>query len=360
MGAFLLLAILLFPVIVQGCRMDAARASSGLRVNPVPRSCMQDLERAFAHEVPLVNAVLSEWVEDLPPLVRPVGEHVLGDGGKRLRPLLTVFTARMLGYAGDAVYTLGAAMETMHAATLLHDDILDNSFLRRGKPSAHTLYGTARVVLAGDALLARALEKVAALGDPRLTGVMAEAVVRTVGGEIAEISSQGETNVSLERYLEIITGKTAWMLKAACGLGALQAGAPGDQQAAAEDFGMQLGIAFQIVDDALDFTPGGGTGKPVGGDLKEGKLTPPLFYYLTDLPEEEAREFRKNFAKSGFSAREVEHICRAVHQGGYDRKARVLAGQYLERALTALEALPDNPERALLARVARFIGTREQ
>lgn len=321
---------------------------------------MLELETLFAREVPVINRVLSWWVEDLPAFVRPVGAYVLESGGKRLRPLLTILMARLLGCESEDAYVLGSAMEVMHTATLLHDDILDNSALRRGVPTAHTVYGTARVVLAGDALLAQALEKVAALGDTRLTGSIAQALVKTAGGEIAEMACAGDTEGSLERYLEIITGKTAWMLRTACALGAMRAGANPTQLRAAKEFGLQLGVAFQMVDDALDFIPGGTTGKPVGGDLREGKMTPPLYYYLAGLPESEASLFRQRFSNGEFSDEEVGRISLAIHEAGGGEKTRQLAGSYLDKALEALSALPENNERALLEKAARFIGLREQ
>ncbi len=320
---------------------------------------MQEIYQVFSQEIPRINSILNKWVDDLPEYVRPIGAHVLGNGGKRLRPVLTVLTARMLGCDDERVYTLAAAMESMHAATLLHDDILDNSPLRRGMPTAHTLFGAARVILGGDAILAQAMQKVAALGDTRFTSCMAEAIVKTAAGEIAEISSLRNTEINHAAYLDIIRGKTAWMLRTACHVGALCAGASPEHTAAAGRFGLDLGIAFQMVDDVLDFTPHGTTGKPTGGDLKEGKLTPPLMFYLGDLPEEEGRLFKEKFAKAGFSDVEIDTISRAVHVGGYAQKARELAGSFLADALAVLEGLPDNDERRLLRKAVDFIGSRE-
>ena len=320
---------------------------------------MQEIYQVFSLEIPRINSILHKWVEDLPEYVRPIGDHVLGNGGKRLRPILTVLTARMLGCDDERVYTLAAAMESMHAATLLHDDILDNSLLRRGRPTAHTLFGTTQAILGGDAILAQAMQKVAGLGDTRFTACMAEAIVKTAAGEIAEISSLRSTEISHTAYLDIIRGKTAWMLRTACYVGALAAGASPERIDSAGRFGLDLGIAFQMVDDVLDFTPHDTTGKPMGGDLKEGKLTPPLMLYLKDLPEEEAARFKEKFTGAGFSDAEMDMISKAVHERGYAQKARELAGNFLADAATALENMPDNNERRLLRKTVDFIGSRE-
>ena len=240
------------------------------------------LKARLALELPPINKALSRAAEGLPHPVRP--RHIFEAGGKRLRPLLTILMARLLGCDKKDIYDLAVTMEMLHAATLLHDDVLDNADTRRGKPAAHTIFNATSTILAGDAMLAHANALVAQCGDPRLCLCFSEATSRTAAGEILEIAAQHQVETTAEEYEEIIRGKTAWLIRASCQLGALRAGADDALVEAAAAYGENIGMAFQIVDDALDFAPQSVTGKPSGGDVREGKLTPPLRMYR-DSPE---------------------------------------------------------------------------
>lgn len=304
-------------------------------------------------EQPGIRAALDDATNSLPVWVRPVAQHVLGQGGKRLRPLLTIFVARLLGYRERDIYPLAAAVELFHTATLLHDDVLDNADLRRGQPAAHRLFGVTETILAGDALLASGNSMVAAYGDARLTAVAAEAIAQTAGGEILELERQGEIAADLSTYLEIVTGKTAWMIRAACEFGAIRAGAEADRIQAAADYGLNLGIAFQMVDDALDFAPSARTGKPEGGDVREGKCTPPLFLYHASLSVEDQETFARAFRERSFSDEAVTAVTTSIRAHGFDEQTRGLADSYLHKARKALdrlaEGLPASEEQETLA-----------
>lgn len=317
----------------------------------------------IVEEQPGINAALAEAVAALPVSVRPVAQHVLGHGGKRLRPLLTVFVARLLGYRQADVYPLAAAVELFHTATLLHDDVLDNAALRRGQTAAHQLFGVSRAILAGDALLSGGNRTVASYGDPRLTTAAAEAIARTAGGEILEIDHQGEIAPDLSTYLDIVTGKTAWMIRAACEFGALKADAAPDRVDAAAEYGLNLGIAFQLVDDALDFSPSACTGKPEGGDVREGKFTPPLFFYHESLSTAEKAAFAHKFKERSFSDDEVVAVTAAVRGQGFAERTRGIADDYLHRARRALDALADglpaSPERETLTAFIAHVRDRD-
>lgn len=327
------------------------------------------------HEHRAIETALVRATAALPDNVRAVASHVLESGGKRLRPLLTVRVARLLGCADDAVYALAAAVEMAHAATLLHDDVLDKADLRRGRAAAHHLFGVVPTVLAGDALLAYANRTVASYGLGALSVAFSEAIARTAEGEILEIRNQGQA-APLETYLDIVRGKTAWMIRMACEVGAIFAGASEPRIAAAADYGFNLGIAFQIVDDALDFTPSARTGKPEGGDLREGKFTPPLLLYAQTLSPEAQRCFLRRFgagheasgypaalagfggsvplaeqgaeqraeppAQNGeapFAEDELRALVQAVRHAGCDVRARDMASAYLDAARVALARL---------------------
>lgn len=324
----------------------------------VTGSVMQELQQIIREEQPHINTVLMAHVHELPPLARPVAEHVLSAGGKRLRPLLTLLCGRMLGCGHKDLYLLGSAVEMLHAATLLHDDILDNASLRRGRPAAHTVFGATKVILAGDALLAKALSMVSSLGDTRLTSCIAEAVMQTAEGEIAEFAHLRDLALPQEGYRAIITGKTAWMLRAACELGALRAGVADEQIAAVALFGLELGIAFQKVDDALDFSPEAQTGKPMGGDIKEGKVTPPLLFYLASLPPEEAEAFRAAFMAGTLDENEVARVSRAIVDGGHAQATRDLAEGHLTRAAASLNECPAGDEQRILGQMIQYIRQR--
>jgi octaprenyl-diphosphate synthase len=273
--------------------------------------------------------------------------------------MLTLLTGWSLGLRHPDLYTLGTAVELLHAASLLHDDILDNALLRRGRPTAHTLFGVPPVILAGDAMLGKALMLVSSLEDPRLTACVARAVMHTAEGEIDEYANLRNPDLSQEEYLRIVTGKTAWVLRASCELGALRAGSGPEAVALAADFGLHLGIAFQMVDDALDFSPSSRTGKPRGGDLREGKITPPLLLYLNSLPEGEQAAFRDGFRNNALSAEDLDAVTAAVFSGGFTGRTRSLADGHLEKARAALNLFPAGEGRALLAEAVEFVRNRE-
>jgi len=314
----------------------------------------------LAAELPAISRALAQAVEALPASVQPAARHILDAGGKRLRPFLTVLFARLLGYREDDIYPLAAAVEMLHAATLLHDDVLDEAATRRGKPAAHRLFGVAPAILAGDALLAHANKLVADYGDCRLSACFSEATVRTAAGEIQEIDYQRRVDQPPEIYIEIITGKTAWLIRAACEAGALRAGA--DQQALdmVTQYGLQLGMAFQLVDDALDYAPREKTGKPSCGDVREGKLTPPLLLYREHLAPAERAVFDARFCAGDLDDAAVHHIGARIRELGFDARGRQLADAHLEQARAALRGLPDAPEHAVLEHMIAYVRDREK
>ncbi|MDR2696315.1 MAG: polyprenyl synthetase family protein [Deltaproteobacteria bacterium] len=317
------------------------------------------LKTRLAAELPAISRALDRAAGDLPASVRPIARHVLDAGGKRLRPFLTVLFARLWGYGKDDVYPLAAAMEMLHAATLLHDDVLDAAATRRGKPAAHTLFGVAPAILAGDALLSHANKLVAGYGDCRLSACFSEATVRTAAGEILEIDYQGRVDQPAEIYHEIIADKTAWLICASCEMGALRAGADQRGLTLAAQYGLELGMAFQLVDDALDFAPPEKTGKPSCGDLREGKLTPPLRLYREHLTLTERAAFDADFCSGGLDDNAAQIIGARIRELGFDARGRQLADAHLEKAHAALRGMPDAPERALLEHMIAHVRDRE-
>lgn len=321
---------------------------------------MSKLKKFLESELPGINLVLQKEMQVLNPLVRQVGEHVLMAGGKRLRPILTILTARCLGRTGQDIYPLACSLEFLHSATLIHDDILDNAEVRRGKDAAHLIFGLKRTVLAGDALLALANMIVARYDVPAMNYCVAEAILRTASGEIEEIDNMRNPEMDEQTYLEIVKGKTAFLIQAACSCGAMAAQVGKEAQEHASLFGLNLGIAFQLVDDALDYAEDVSLlGKPHGGDLREGKITLPLIFYLKSMPEPKRKVLLDKIADNSLSEEEIENIIGEVQKSGMDQKVRQEADKYLQKAGESLSTFPEVPERDLMGEMLGLVKTRK-
>jgi octaprenyl-diphosphate synthase len=322
---------------------------------------MKPLLDYLHREIPRIDEVIRKETASLDPLVRPVAEHVMLAGGKRLRPVLCILCARSFGFRAAEVYPLGAALEFLHSATLLHDDILDNATLRRGKPAAHVRFGAAKTILAGDVLLALANKLVAGYETPALMHSLSEAIIQTASGEILELSSIGNPFISRDEYFRIITGKTAFLISSAMECGAILAACPARNRAAAARYGLNLGIAFQLVDDALDFTAREEiSGKPRGGDLREGKFTMPLLLYLDDLGEKERAILASRITGGTLDEDELGDLLRRIESRHCAEQTREMARHYLQEARDALELFPSGEERALLEMVIEYVRNREK
>lgn len=322
---------------------------------------MNELRAYFAQELPGINAFLAAEADKLDGLVREVARHTLLSGGKRIRPVLALLFARALGHAQDNVTAIACAVEMLHSATLLHDDVLDDADLRRGKPAAHVRFGTTEAILAGDVLLALANKLGAEYDIPRLNSLLAQGIMATAEGEILELAHTAAPTADREAYMRIIIGKTARLIETACRLGA--ALATGDRAAedAAGEYGLNLGIAFQLVDDALDYTvPEDEMGKPMGGDLREGKMTLPLILHLEQLPAPEAQGILDALRENRLTPEQAECIVRNVAEKGLAQRTRDEAAAYAAKAVAALGALPAGPEREVLAQAAQYVLSRRK
>lgn len=306
-----------------------------------------------------IAAALHREMERLHPAAQPLAAHVINAGGKRVRPLLTVLTAGSFGCRDSMVYALAGAVELLHGASLMHDDILDGAELRRGAPATHKAFGTARTILAGDVLFAAAMRIVLRSRDFEIIDSVAEATERTAAGEVEEINNLRNPELDFADYLRIITGKTAWLIRCACLIGAARAGAPPEGKLAAADFGLNLGLAFQLVDDALDVEPELVTGKPTGNDLREGKTTPLLRLYLETLNSLERDDFLRKFRLAALSEAEIEDAARRMRESGCATRARALAGEYLRQAESSLEFFPAGRDRDILRAITGYIRDRD-
>lgn len=323
-------------------------------------SCMSAMKEYIQSSLPGIESCLSQTVSRLNPLVKPIAAHILDAGGKRLRPMLCLLTARALGYEQKDIYPLAAALELIHSATLLHDDVLDQAEMRRGTTTAHIVFGVNEAILAGDALLAMANTIVTEYESLALMRCISEAIYWTATGEIQEIQQLKEPSLTEEKYLEIVVGKTGYLLQTCCQSGAIMSGCPEDQLVAAKTFGLNLGIAFQLVDDALDYSVSAqSTGKPYGGDLREGKLTLPLILFLQAMKKETRDDLLKKIKCKQLNPVEQKWILEEIQQRGLIRKTRDESDTYLQIAGKSLESFPDSRERRLLYEVLEYIKDRE-
>ncbi len=325
---------------------------------------MQDLKERLLEELSPIEEALERAIALVPSPAKPITEHIFAAGGKRLRPFLVVLSARLSGYTHDDIYDLAISMEMLHAATLLHDDVLDNAATRRGHPAAHTLFNSTSTILAGDALLAAANLLVSEFNNIALCRCFSEATMQTAAGEILEIEYLRRLDQDDSIYESIVLGKTAWLLRASCVMGAVQAKAKAEIVQAMATYGEALGMAFQMVDDALDFAPEAETGKPTGGDVCEGKLTPPIRLYRESLHGNEKDAFDKAFTSGSFSAEDAAKIGAEICRLGFDSETRQKAGHALQRATRALESLPktmhSRAEYALLMQMVEYVQKRQK
>ncbi|MBU1042541.1 MAG: polyprenyl synthetase family protein [Proteobacteria bacterium] len=322
---------------------------------------MNELRAYFMREIPGVDAFLAAEADKLDGLVREVARHVLLSGGKRIRPMLTILFARALGHKADNALPIACALEMLHTATLLHDDVLDEAVTRRGKSSAHVRFGVTETILAGDVLLALANKLGADYDIPRLNALLARGIMATADGEIRELAHTKSPTVDRGVYMDIIIGKTAKLIETACRCGAALASGERALEDLAGDYGLNLGIAFQLVDDALDYTVSEDEmGKPAGGDLREGKMTLPLILHLESLAPEKAAELLCALREKRLTVAQAEGIVHDVREKGLAEKTREAAAGYINTAIKMLETLPVSPEREVLAQAAEYVLTRRK
>ncbi|MFC4160235.1 polyprenyl synthetase family protein [Chitinimonas lacunae] len=309
------------------------------------------VKSVIAADMQAVDQLIRERLYSEVALVRQVAEYIVSSGGKRLRPVLVLLSAGALGYQGRHHHELAAVVEFIHTATLLHDDVVDESSLRRGRDTANALFGNAASVLVGDFLYSRAFQMMVGCDDMRVMRVLADATNVIAEGEVLQLMNIGDADLDEAGYLKVIRYKTAKLFEAAARLGALLAGSDSATEAAMARFGMHLGTAFQIVDDVLDYSGDSGEiGKNLGDDLAEGKCTLPLIYTMRDGSPEAAATVRHAVVNGRRDA--FETVLEAVRgSGALDAalKAARAEARLAESALLELGLPPSDPQRALLA-----------
>jgi octaprenyl-diphosphate synthase len=295
------------------------------------------------------------------PLIQEMGGYIAGAGGKRLRPILLLLAARLAEYRGPRAIRLACVVELLHTATLIHDDVVDAAPLRRGRPSANAQWGDDASVLVGDHLYSKSFAMLVRDNDRGVMETLARSTVSMTEAEVFQLQLKRSGVISEADYLRIITQKTASFMSACCRIGALLGAVPAEQTEALTRYGLDIGIAFQISDDALDFTADQARlGKAIGADLREGKRTLPLIAMLERVSSAEAERVRSVLRRRTLDAAEIEEIRRLVleHDGVEYARARALA--YAQAAKADLEVFAPSEERETLSLVADFVVDRDR
>lgn len=295
------------------------------------------------------------------PLIRKVGEYVLSSGGKRVRPALLLLAARLSGYTGDKAVPLASVIEFIHTATLLHDDVVDSATLRRGLASANSLWGNEASVLIGDFLFSKSFSLMVNVGSLDILRVLSDATTVIAEGEVMQLLCTGELDLTEERYTKVVRSKTAILMSAACEAGAILGAVPPGQQQALADFGMDLGIAFQLMDDILDYVSTEEEfGKSIGHDLEEGKITLPLIHTLRHCTEDERIVIAGVIERDEMTLDEFRTVSGLVRSYGGIEYTVEAARSCVSRCKNHLDQFAPSPVRDALLSLAEYVVTRSK
>ena len=324
-----------------------------------PEDALGALLRLIGSDMEACNRAIVARMDSEVELIPQLAAHIVAAGGKRLRPLLTLASARLCGYAGDRHISLAACVEFIHTATLLHDDVVDESVLRRGLTSANAVFGNKASVLVGDFLFARAFQLMVADGSLQVLGILSHAAATIAEGEVLQLATQNDLSTTEARYLEVVRGKTAALFAAACEVGGVVAARPDAEQHALFDYGMNLGIAFQLVDDLLDYSADQAVlGKTVGDDFREGKVTlPVLIAYQTGGPAAQAF-WKRTIEASDQNDDDLSRALALIAESGAMCGTLDRAAAFAIAAQRALEIFPPSPLRTALHQVADYTLSR--
>ncbi|MBS7552523.1 polyprenyl synthetase family protein [Ancylobacter dichloromethanicus] len=324
-----------------------------------PEPSLEGIVTLVQADMGRVNALILSRTGSEVTMIPEVAQHLISSGGKRLRPMLTLATGALSGYEGDGTVKLAASVEFMHTATLLHDDVVDDSEMRRGKLAARMLWGNEASVLVGDFLLGQAFRMMIEVGNMRALDILSTAAVVIAEGEVAQLAAAKNIATDEEAYLAVIRGKTAELFAAACEVGPVLAGRSEAEQAACRAYGMNLGIAFQLVDDALDY---GGSqadlGKNVGDDFREGKITLPIVLAVRRADEAERGFWRRCLEQSEIGEGDLERALALLTRHGAIGETVERARTYGAAAKKALDGFSAGPAKHALLDVVDFCISR--
>jgi octaprenyl-diphosphate synthase len=316
-------------------------------LDPLFELLKPDLER--------VNRLIVERMHSPVSLVAELAGHIVSAGGKRLRPMLTLACARLCGYQGDRHVALAAVVEFIHTATLLHDDVVDDSQLRRGRDTANAIWGNKPPVLVGDFLFARSFQLMVEDGSLKVLEILSRAAAVIAEGEVHQLMTANDTSTGEAAYMEVIEAKTAALFAAASRVGAVLAERPPAEEEAIERFGRHLGIAYQLVDDVLDFSAAEAElGKALGDDFRDGKLTLPILIAFARGDAEERAFWRRTLEESDQRPGDLDRAVRLLDRHGALTETMARARSHAASAVEALAVFPDGPLRRALSETALF------
>ncbi len=319
-------------------------------------------ERLAEHlsgDLEAVNGLIRErMASEHAPRIPEVTAHLVEAGGKRLRPMLTLATARLMGYGGPYHIHLAATVEFIHTATLLHDDVVDESQKRRGRPTANLLWDNKSSVLVGDYLFARSFQLMTETGSIEVLRILSRAAATIAEGEVLQLTAASDIGTGEGVYLQVARGKTAALFAAACEVGGVIAGAPQEQIDALAAYGDAMGIAFQIADDLLDYWGGSDIGKNRGDDFRDRKLTLPLIKAIAAADAAERDFWERTIGKGRQQEGDLAEALRLMDAHGTLEATRAEANAWAEKARAALDGLPEDPIRGMLADIADYVVAR--
>ncbi len=337
--------------------MAHAHAPAEFHTEHNPLTALADL---LSEDMKAVNQQIMTHMNSSVPLIPQLAQYLIAAGGKRIRPLLTLAVTAM--YSGDTAHEnmarahgLSAAVEFIHTATLLHDDVVDESDQRRGQDSANLVFGNQASVLVGDFLFSRAFQLMVADGSLEVLRILSNASAVIAEGEVLQLTAMGDLEMSMDQYIEIITSKTAALFAAACEVGPVIADCDDEAAKAMYDYGLNLGIAFQIADDALDYNADQEKlGKTIGDDFREGKITAPVLFALEAANEDEKRFWNKVMRRKDQAEDDLKKAQDLLMQHNALPKSLNLAQSYADQALKALDNAPSSPLRPLLGALVDY------
>jgi octaprenyl-diphosphate synthase len=319
------------------------------------KAALERMQALVADDLTAVNHLIVDRMQSPVVLIPELAGHLIASGGKRLRPMLTLACATMLGYAGTRHHKLAACVEFIHTATLLHDDVVDASGLRRGRKTANLLWGNQPSVLVGDFLFSRSFELMVEDGSLRVLKILSRASSVIAQGEVQQLTTAHDLSCTEDRYLEVITSKTAVLFAAACQIAAVVAESDATIESALESYGRNLGIAFQLVDDAMDYASDAATmGKDAGDDFREGKLTLPVILAYARSGVDERNFWERTIGRLKQDENDLARAMALTTSTGAVADTLSRARHYGARAKDALGNLPDGPAKVILLDIVDF------
>jgi octaprenyl-diphosphate synthase len=316
---------------------------------------IEEIWEYYKKDLALAEEKINETLRTVAPVISTVGRHLFTSGGKRIRPFLTILCSRICGYCGERTSLLACSIESIHTASLLHDDVVDSANIRRGRPSANSLWGNQVVILVGDFLYSNALKLANSLKNQRIMDILSTATSQMTEKELIQLSKKGDPEITEDEYMKIIEGKTAALMSAACMGGAILGNAPRDKEDALASFGLKLGLAFQIADDILDYMAEENVlGKSLGKDLEEGKITLPLIYLLRNATSYEVRRVKSIIKAEEASRSDLAYILDLLNKYKSIEQSYEKAENILREAKAELDIFEDSMEKTALLTLSDY------